>query len=153
MIALVVDGEPVLGAIGNPATGLCVCGAVGHGVQVDGDPGLGWQHAGDRLRLLVSRSEWQRGEWRHAAAAGCEALPMGSVAYKLALVAAGGADATWTRHPKHEWDVAAGAALVRAAGGEVWLPHGGALHWNAARPRLPSFAAARAGVRPRLAAL
>jgi myo-inositol-1(or 4)-monophosphatase len=34
-------------------------------------------------------------------------------------VAAGLADATWTLTPKHEWDVAAGAALVRAAGGVV----------------------------------
>jgi myo-inositol-1(or 4)-monophosphatase len=44
---------------------------------------------------------------------------VGSVAYKMALVAAGLAEATWTLVPKHEWDVAAGAALVQAAGGEV----------------------------------
>jgi len=42
---------------------------------------------------------------------------MGSVAYKLARVAAGLADATWTLVPKHEWDVAAGVALVLASGG------------------------------------
>ena len=44
---------------------------------------------------------------------------MGSVAYKMALVAAGVADATWTLAPKHEWDVAAGVALVLAAGGRA----------------------------------
>jgi myo-inositol-1(or 4)-monophosphatase len=44
---------------------------------------------------------------------------MGSVAYKLGLVAAGKADATWTLVPKNEWDVAAGTALVMAAGGFV----------------------------------
>ena len=42
--------------------------------------------------------------------------PTGSVAYKLALVAAGLADATWTLSPKHEWDVAAGVALIQSAG-------------------------------------
>ncbi len=42
---------------------------------------------------------------------------MGSVAYKLARVACGLADATWTLVPKHEWDVAAGVALIHAAGG------------------------------------
>jgi myo-inositol-1(or 4)-monophosphatase len=42
---------------------------------------------------------------------------MGSVAYMLAWVAAGLADAAWTLSPKHEWDVAAGIALVNAAGG------------------------------------
>jgi myo-inositol-1(or 4)-monophosphatase len=42
---------------------------------------------------------------------------MGSVAYKLGLVAAGRADLTFTLVPKNEWDVAAGAALVESAGG------------------------------------
>ena len=45
--------------------------------------------------------------------------PMGSVAYKLALVAAGLADITFTLTPKNEWDVAAGAALVASSGGFV----------------------------------
>ncbi len=44
---------------------------------------------------------------------------MGSVAYKLALVSAGLADITFTLTPKNEWDVMAGAALVRSAGGFV----------------------------------
>jgi myo-inositol-1(or 4)-monophosphatase len=44
---------------------------------------------------------------------------MGSVAYKLARVAAGLADITFTLTPKHEWDEAAGAALVVSGGGFV----------------------------------
>ena len=40
-------------------------------------------------------------------------------AYKLGLVAAGRADITFTLVPKHEWDVAAGAALVLSGGGFV----------------------------------
>lgn len=39
------------------------------------------------------------------------------MAYTLALIAAGRADATWDRAPKAEWDIAAGAALITAAGG------------------------------------
>ena len=42
---------------------------------------------------------------------------MGSVAYKLARVASGQCDATWSRGPKHEWDVCAGVLLVQEAGG------------------------------------
>ncbi len=152
-IALVVDGEPVLGAIGNPATGYVVSGAQGLGVLVEGEPALQWPHPTATLHMLVSRSEWKRGEWSHLAAADCTVLPMGSVAYKLALVAGVAADATATLHPKHEWDVAAGAALVREIGGEVWLPSGGHPLWNRSRPRFQSFAAARAGLRPRIAAL
>ena len=55
-------------------------------------------------------------------------------------------------HRLYDWvvggDVAAGAALILAAGGEVWLPKGGHLLWNRPRPRFRSFAGARAGVRP-----
>ena len=145
-IALVEDGVAVLGAIGAPAVDVTVIGGVGHGVDVAGDPQLPWPGQRGRLRVLASRSETKRGEW--AAWSGrCDLLPVGSVAYKIALVAAGFADATWTLNGKHEWDVAAGAALVLAAGGDVWLPRGGELRWNRPRPRFTSFAAAGPGLR------
>jgi len=76
----------------------------------------------DRLEgalVLASRSEVRRGEWDRFAGAPFAVRACGSVAWKLALVAAGKADATWTLVPKNEWDVAAGAALVLAAGGVV----------------------------------
>jgi myo-inositol-1(or 4)-monophosphatase len=151
-IGLVEDGVPVLGGITNPATGVTVVGGIGLGLQVDGEPDLPWPADGGLPRVLASRSEWQRGEW-DGQRGRSHVLPVGSVAYKLALVAAGFADATWTMQPKHEWDVAAGAALVLAAGGEVWLPRGGHLLWNRRRPRLLSFAAARVGWRARVESL
>ncbi len=61
----------------------------------------------------------KRGEWKQFESADFTTRPMGSVAYKLGLVAAGRADVTFTLVPKHEWDVAAGAALVLSAGGFV----------------------------------
>jgi len=151
-IALVVDGVPVLGAVGNPASGVSVVGGPGLALEVHGDPALAWPEPAAPLRVLASRSEWRRGEWARFQPA-IAVLPQGSVAYKLALVAAGFADATWTLHPKHEWDVAAGAALVAAAGGEVWLPRGGQVQWNKSRPLFRGFAAARPGLRPRVEAL
>ena len=45
--------------------------------------------------------------------------PVGSVAYKLALVAAGEADMNFSVQPKNEWDVCAGDLLVREAGGHM----------------------------------
>jgi myo-inositol-1(or 4)-monophosphatase len=140
-IALLEDGEPVLGAIGNAATGVLVYGGPGLGVVVEGTPELTWDGEPGDLRVIASRSELKRGEWRPFERPGTTSVPMGSVAYSLALVAAGAAEATWTMYPKHEWDVAAGAALVRAAGGDVWLPRGGALRWNRSSPRFLSFAA------------
>ena len=66
--------------------------------------------------LLASRSEIQRGEWK-AFEAVADVRPCGSIAYKLALVAAGRADATFSLGPKNEWDIAAGVLLVEEAGG------------------------------------
>ncbi|MFK7738953.1 MAG: inositol monophosphatase family protein [Planctomycetota bacterium] len=155
-IGLLVAGQPVLGAIGCPARNVTVVGGVGRGVELTGDPALRWPErvlGGRPLpHLLASRSEMKRGVWRELDGR-ATVQPVGSVAYKLALVAAGCADGTWTKFPKHEWDVAAGAALVNAAGGETWLPRGGHMRWNRSRPRFLSFAAAGSGLRERVEAL
>ncbi len=98
----------------------------------------------DRLEgalVLASRSEVKRGEWDRFAGAPFRVRACGSVAWKLALVAAGRADATWTLVPKNEWDVAAGAALVLAGGGVVralpWEPP----RFNRETTLLPGFVA------------
>jgi myo-inositol-1(or 4)-monophosphatase len=51
------------------------------------------------------------------------------------------ADGTWTLVPKHEWDVAAGAALVTAAGGTLLHADGTRPAWNRPDPKLPNFLA------------
>jgi myo-inositol-1(or 4)-monophosphatase len=91
--------------------------------------------------VLASRSEVRRGEWERFADADFTVRPCGSVAYKLGLVAAGLADATWTLVPKNEWDVAAGAALVLAAGGAVMHADGRPARFNRRSPALPDFLA------------
>ena len=141
-IGLVEDGVPVAGGVLNPATGERVVGAVETGVELSGAP----RHVSGRTalagaRVLASRSEVKRGEWERFRNADFEVVPCGSVAYKLALVAAGLADATWTLVPKHEWDVAAGTALVRAAGGVVVHVDFSAPGFNQATPMLPNLVA------------
>ena len=119
-IGLVEGGRPVAGGILNPATDELVIGSVEDGVTLNGKPAsLRATSEIDGMLVLASRSEVRRGEWDVFQQAPFQVKPLGSVAYKLALVAAGAADSTWTLTPKHEWDVAAGAALVRAAGGIV----------------------------------
>ena len=66
---------------------------------------------------------------------------MGSIAYKLALVAAGLADATWTLQPKNEWDVAAGVALMKAGGGVAYTPDGNPRSFNSKNPRMSGLIA------------
>ncbi len=142
-IGLVEDGEPVAGGILNPATGEVVIGAREIGVTYNGvaarvtDP--------EDLRgasVLASRSETKRGEWKRFEGAPFHVRPCGSVAYKLALVAGGRADATFTLVPKHEWDVAAGVALVLAAGGMATEADGRPVRFNQEEPRLPNLVAA-----------
>lgn len=141
-VGLVVDGRPVAGGILNPATGIRVVGSIDDGVTSNGTPVTTTRTVDLRGALvLASRSEVKRGEWGGFFGTSIAVRNMGSVAYKLACVAAGLADATWTLVPKHEWDVAAGAALVTAAGGAVFGPDGEHIAFNRADPLLPGFIA------------
>lgn len=141
-VGLLEDGVPVAGGICNPATDELVVGSVETGVTYNGEAaGLTGRDTLDGARVLASRSEVRRGEWERFSDAPFEVVPCGSVAYKLGLVAAGRADATWTLVPKHEWDVAAGAALVRAAGGVLLHADGSEPAFNQRDPKLPDFLA------------
>ena len=117
-IGLIENGHAIAGGICNPATGETFLGSLGSGVTYNGDEACASRRTTlSSATVLASRSEVKRGDWEQFRNGPFAIRPMGSVAYKLALVAAGIADATWTLCPKHEWDVAAGVALVKAAGG------------------------------------
>src|SRR5216684_6996831 len=119
-IAMVEHGIPVAGGICNPATDELILGSRETGVTYNGKPAQASQRKDLQGALvLASRSEVKRGEWKQFQSAEFNIRSMGSVAYKLGLVAAGRADLTFTLVPKNEWDVAAGAALVESAGGWV----------------------------------
>src|SRR5438552_4155062 len=119
-VARVENGRPFAGGILNPATNEVFLGSVDTGVTYNGRPSQPSQRTSlEGALILASRSEVKRGEWTRVANAPFRIRPMGSVAYKLALVSAGLADATFTLTPKNEWDIAAGAALVESAGGLV----------------------------------
>ncbi|MGA8687484.1 MAG: 3'(2'),5'-bisphosphate nucleotidase CysQ [Candidatus Sulfotelmatobacter sp.] len=119
-IGFVENGRPVAGGIYNPATDETFLGSIESGVTYNGKPSQPSQrNTLDGALVLASRSEVKRGEWKPFENAAFTIRPMGSVAYKLALVSAGLADVTFTLTPKNEWDVVAGAALVQSAGGFV----------------------------------
>jgi myo-inositol-1(or 4)-monophosphatase len=142
-IALVIDGQPVAGGILNPTTGESVVGGVGSPPRYVGhrEP-VSAAGLADAM-ILASRSEIKRGEWDAFTSLGLNVVPMGSVAYKLALVAAGRADATWTLVPKREWDVAGGAALLEAAGAHYRRKDHAKVAFNNEETLLPGFVAAR----------
>jgi len=124
-IAMVENNVPVAGGVCNPATDELILGSRETGVTYNGKPAQPSQRKDLRgAVVLASRSEVRRGEWKQFEPAGLKIRPLGSIAYKLGLVSAGLADLTFTLVPKHEWDVAAGAALVESAGGwAVKLDH------------------------------
>jgi len=119
-VGFVENGKPVAGGIYNPATDETFLGSIDSGVTYNGKPSQPSQRTSlEGALVLASRSEVKRGEWKPFEKAAFTIRPMGSVAYKLALVSVGLADVTFTLTPKNEWDVVAGAALVQSAGGFV----------------------------------
>jgi myo-inositol-1(or 4)-monophosphatase len=139
-VAMVENGRPVAGGICNPATGEIFLGAHGAGLTYNGQPAAANTKAGlAGTIVLASRSELKRGEWERFRTGQFEIRPKGSVAYKLALVAAGRADAMWTLTPKNEWDVAAGVALLEAAGGVVRSSVNSPLEFNQRSPIIPGL--------------
>jgi len=121
---MVEHGRPIAGGICNPATSEVFMGAVDCGLSYNGSQArVSERRHLQEAMVLASRSETKRGEWEKFKQAPFQIQPTGSVAYKLARVAAGLADATFTLNPKHEWDVAGGAALVLSGGGFVQTLH------------------------------
>ena len=152
-IGFIENGRPVAGGIYNPATNEVFLGSVESGVTYNGKPA----QASRRPRLegalvLASRSEVKRGEWKAFENCSFRIRPTGSVAYKLALVSAGLADITFTLTPKHEWDVAAGAALVASAGGFISTLENKSLVCNNKNPVLSGLLASGPYLRQELLA-
>jgi myo-inositol-1(or 4)-monophosphatase len=145
-IGLVENGQPVAGGVCNPSTGERIIGSIETGVRYAGHRPATAATSLSEAVVLASRSEIRRGEWDRFADEPFTVVPVGSVAYKLALVAAGRADATWTLVPKHEWDIAAGAALVLASGGWIAMPDGSPPTWNNADPLIGGLIATSATV-------
>lgn len=153
-IGFVEDGRPVAGGIYNPATDETFLGSIESGVTFNGKPSQPSQRKSLHGALvLASRSEVKRGEWKPFEGEGFTVRPMGSVAYKLALVSAGLADLTFTLTPKNEWDVTAGAALVLSAGGFVSTLEGNSLCANRRDPLLSGLLASGPFLKDELLAL
>jgi myo-inositol-1(or 4)-monophosphatase len=153
-IGFVENGRPVAGGIFNPATDETFLGSINSGVTYNGRPARSSERKTlEGALVLASRSEVKRGEWKEFETAPFKIRPMGSVAYKLALVSAGLADITFTLTPKNEWDVVAGAALVQSAGGFVATLEKTALTANRRDPLLSGLLASGPFLKDELLAL
>lgn len=133
-VALVRDGEPVLGVVAAPALGLTYYAARGHGAwcRHDGEAArpIHVRPAADPLVVVGSRSH--RGDSLDAVLARIgphELRPMGS-ALKICLVAEGAADFYPRLGPTSEWDTAAAQAVLEVAGGALTTLEGVPLRYN-----------------------
>ncbi|MBN8982845.1 MAG: 3'(2'),5'-bisphosphate nucleotidase CysQ [Rhizobiales bacterium] len=144
-LALVTNGKPLLGIVSAPALGLLWRGVVGHGAErvlVTKDararaaqPIRTRKHpgSGGAWIVAVSRSHMDKHTQAFIAARpGAIRQVLGS-AIKFCRVAEGGADIYPRLAPKSEWDVAAGHAVVTAAGGKITDGKGGELRFGEAR--------------------
>jgi myo-inositol-1(or 4)-monophosphatase len=139
-IGLAVNHEPVAGGVLNPCTGELFLGSTSASmrlVHVLGLPLAG--RTDERACLSVSRREHKDGKWLSFEGDGRMIRPIGSIAYRLARVAAGLDSATCTFDTRSEWDVAAGVALVRASGGRAETMGGRAIRFNNESPKLTSL--------------
>lgn len=146
-IGLVDSGVAVAGGIYNPATDELFLGAPGLGAMLNGRQVV----TSRRTRLegavvLTTRWALRHGRSRRANAP-YTMRPVGPLAYSLALIASGRADALWSRSAKAEWDVAAGAALIAAAGGHVTQWDGTPPAFNQWPPRIAGLVACAGGLR------
>ncbi|MCF6237653.1 MAG: 3'(2'),5'-bisphosphate nucleotidase CysQ [Candidatus Marinimicrobia bacterium] len=130
-IGLVRNGMPILGVLFNPVRQEMI--------RTD-ESGVVWYNAeqvgicqAENLKdvgCLNSRSETRRGLWEPWTHEFKELIPIGSVAYKLGLVASGRQDFFVTLRPKNEWDICAGHALLLANGGSMKTNTGAEIIYN-----------------------
>src|ERR1700733_13889122 len=153
-IALVSNGRPLLGIIGAPALGLIWRGLVGRGAERlttghasarGGEPihTRRIPEPGDPWIVAVSRSHGDaRTEAFIEGRPGAIRQVLGS-AVKFGRVAEGGADIYPRLAPTCEWDIAAGHAIVTAAGGKITDGQGTDLHFGRGREDfiIPEFIA------------
>jgi len=145
-IALVDDGVPVLGVVLAPAIGRLFAGAAGLGAVVE--------QAGARraihcravppagVTVVASRSHGDTAALdRFLAGRRVATLVNAGSSLKLCLIAAGEADLYPRLGRTMEWDIAAGHAVLLAAGGRVTTLRGEALRYGKPGFENPHFVA------------
>ena len=124
-VAMVVDGEPVVGAVGAPGLGL-----TSSTKQVPDLP-----DRADRRRIVVTgRTRVQVDGFVVANALDAELVACSSAGFKAMLVMGGHADVYVHDGPLYEWDVCAPVAVALAAGLDAVTTRGERIVFNQRRP-------------------
>jgi ADP-ribosyl-[dinitrogen reductase] hydrolase len=123
-VALLRDGKPVLGVVFAPTSPDrgpdMIAWAEGGGITRNGVPvttALSRRTLSADEVVFLNHGAGQRPIWSSAACLPARFMPLPSIAYRLARVAVGDGIATITLRPVSAHDIAAGHALLTAAGG------------------------------------
>lgn len=133
-VALWEAGRVVLGIVLNPATDELFVAGDGRPTTLNARPTRlrAWTPAGATLLLVSGREAREAGFQHHFAH--CEIKGLGSLAYRLALIAAGRADGLVSLRRVADWDLAAAAAMIENGGGVLTDRRGRRLRINAPEP-------------------
>jgi 3'(2'), 5'-bisphosphate nucleotidase len=148
-IALMTDGAPLLGIICAPALGIFWRGIVGRGADCSSLPlwtgGPTPIHTRPRpprdLVILASRSHLDTHTRAYVDGFSQAKLVQCGSSIKFCRVAEGSADIYPRLAPTHDWDIAAGHAILAAAGGEATAPDGSLLRYGTPDLLIPAFIA------------
>ncbi len=133
-VALVEDGLAVLGMIFNPATEELFEAVRGGGAFLNGERLHTGNHGSvEGAQIVFSRGEIAKKPWG-SWLPGAELQTIGSLAYKLALVAAGRFDALASLRQAQEWDIAAGHIVLEESGAFLSQASGRLIIYNHAKP-------------------
>lgn len=138
-IAVVEDGRPLAGVLACPAKNEFYAATLGGGSTLDGTPlsleppGAAPRIGGPKPMVDAARAEFP----------GLRTVPyVPSLAYRLAMVAAGRIDATFVKPRSHDWDLAAADLILGEAGGEIRDRFGGTPYYGGPNPQHGSLVAA-----------
>jgi myo-inositol-1(or 4)-monophosphatase len=148
-----LEGErPVVGALFNPMTNEMMAATKGGGATLNTEPirampTCGFEGCGVIVRPEIHDRLRKNPQWPVTRIL----TPMpNSIAYRLALVAAGRWDAAIGLQATNDWDIAAAVLIVEEAGGIATNGEGAAFAFNQAVTRHPGVVAAGAGLHPLL---
>ncbi len=130
-VALVRHGNPILGAVHNPATAEMFVALRHGGAFLNGRRIFCTEITETRCAVArIGRSRNGMGICHRMRTVFRDIRPARNTAYQLALVAAGRSDLYVCRQDRNEWDVCAGDLLVREAGGDLQFPGGRTRTYN-----------------------
>lgn len=134
-IGLVEHGHPILGIVFNPAKdemfeATLGYGAFRNGVALKANTNVSLEGG----QIVVSHTENKRRRFSEMFPQ-AHVTEIGSLAYKLARVAAGDFDAYFSWRKAHDWDIAAAALMLSEAGALFSNANGDPIRLNEADPR------------------